>query len=220
MLEPSGKPRAVFFVDGFNLYHSVAEAETHLPDTQLKWLDIPALCASYLHQIGGGAELSEVHYFTAYAEHLRGKNPEKLIRHKAFVRALTARKVKEHISKFSCKRVWSDELEQWVQAHEEKETDVAIACEVLGMAMDDKLDVAVLMTGDSDFAPVAEAFQKRFYQKRILFARPFARATKRLKQICPDSFNITKEAYAKHQLPEKVQLPSGKFVTIPSTWQR
>lgn len=75
MLEPSGKPRVVFFVDGFNLYHSVAEAETHLPDIQLKWLDIPALCTSYLHQIGGGAELSEVHYFTAYAEH---QFPEKV----------------------------------------------------------------------------------------------------------------------------------------------
>lgn len=219
MVESSSRPRAVFFVDGFNLYHSVEEAATHLPDTQLKWLDIPALCASYLHQIGGGAELSEVHYFTAYAEHLRDKNPEKLIRHKAFVRALTARKVKAHISKFSRKRVWSDELVQWVRAHEEKETDVAIACEVLGIAMDDALDVAVLMTGDSDFAPVAEAFQKRFQNKRILFALPFARATKRLKQLCRDSFSISKESYAKHQFPDRVQLPSGKFVTIPEDWK-
>ena len=136
------------------------------------------------------------------------------------MRALTARKVIAHIHKFSSKRVWSGEIERWVAAHEEKETDVAIACEALGMAMDDQLDVAVLMTGDSDFAPVAQTFQKRFQHKRILFALPFARATKRLKQLCRDSFSISKEAYAKHQFPDDVLLPSGKFVTIPENWKQ
>lgn len=213
-------PRVVFFIDGFNLYHSVQAAQKLLPKQQLKWLDIPALCRSYLHQIGGGAELSEVHYFTAYAYHLRDKAPEKISRHQAFVRALTARKVKACISQFSPKQVWSHEIERWVAAHEEKETDVAIACEALGMAMDDQLDVAVLMTGDSDFAPVAQTFQRRFENKRILFALPFARGTKRLRQLCPDSFSLSKEAYAKHQFPDRVQLPSGKFVTIPEDWKQ
>jgi uncharacterized LabA/DUF88 family protein len=220
MLAATAAPRAVFFIDGFNLYHSVKEAEKQLPSAQLKWLDLPSLCADYLHQIGGGAELASVHYFTAYAEHLRERNPERIIRHKAFVRALTARRVHAHISKFSRKRVWSDEIDRWVRAHEEKETDVAIACEVLGMAMDDELDIAVLITGDSDFAPVAETFQRRFSNKRILFALPFARGTKRLKQLCPDSFSISKEAYAKHQLPDEVPLPSGKTVTIPQDWKK
>ena len=213
-------PRVVFFIDGFNLYHSVQAAQKLLPEDQLKWLDIPALCRSYLHQIGGGAELSAVHYFTAYAYHLRDKAPEKISRHKAFVRALTARKVKACISQFSPKQVWSHEIERWVGAYEDKETDVAIACSVMGMAMDDELDVAVLVTGDSDFAPVAETFQRRFSKKRILFALPFARGTKRLKQLCPDSFSISKEAYAKHQFPDEVMLPSGKTVTIPPDWKK
>lgn len=183
MAEPDTHPRVVYFVDGFNLYHSVREAEKQLPQHTIKWLNLPALCADYLHQVGGGAQLKAVHYFTAYADHLREKYPEKIIRHKAFVRALTARKVVTHISKFSPKRVWSEEIDRWVRAHEEKETDVAIACEVLGMAMDDELDVAILMTGDSDFAPVAEAFQQRFPHKKIMFALPFARGTNRLKQL-------------------------------------
>ena len=213
-------PRVVFFIDGFNLYHSVQEAQRLLPEQQLKWLDIPALCRSYLHQIGGGAELSEAHYFTAYAYHLRDKAPEKISRHKAFVRALTARKVKACISQFSQKQVWSHDIGRWVNAYEEKETDVAIACKVLAMALRDELDVAVIVTGDSDFAPVAETFQTEFPKKRILFALPFARGTKRLKQLCTDSFNISKEAYAKHQFPDEVRLPSGKFVTIPADWKK
>jgi uncharacterized LabA/DUF88 family protein len=211
-------PRVVFFVDGFNLYHSINAAQRQLPHTQLKWLDLPALCSSYLHQIGGGAQASSIHYFTAYADHLRDKKPEKVMRHQAYVRALTARGVILHLSKFSAKQVWSDEVNRWVRAHEEKETDVDIACHVLDMAMDDALDVAVLVTGDSDFAPVAKTFLKRFPQKRILFMHPFARGTKRLRQLCPDSFTISKEAYVKHQLPDLVRLPSGKFVTIPPDW--
>lgn len=220
MVKTTSKQRAVFFIDGFNLYHSLKEAEKQLPKTQIKWLDLPGLCEGYLHQIGGGAQLASVHYFTAYAEHLRNRNPERISRHKAFVRALTARRVRAHLSIFSRKRVWSDEINRWVRAHEEKETDVAIACEVLGMAMDDELDVAVLVTGDSDFAPVAESFQRRFTKKRILFALPFARGTKRLKQLCPESFSISKETYAKHQLPDEVRLPSGKYVTIPPDWKK
>lgn len=219
MVASPSNPRVVFFVDGFNLYHSVKEAERQMVETQLKWLDLTALCTSYLHQIGGGAELAEIHYFTAYAEHLKDKNPDKLKRHKAFVRALTAQRVKAHISKFSQKKVWSDELNDWFKVHEEKETDVAIACEVLGKALDNELDVVVLMTGDSDFAPVAQTFHQRFPTKRILFALPFARGTKRLKQLCPDSFSISKETYARCQFPDRLQLPSGKYVTIPDDWR-
>ena len=36
----------------------------------------------------------EIHYFTAHAEHLHRENPEKIERHKSYVRALTANKVK------------------------------------------------------------------------------------------------------------------------------
>jgi hypothetical protein len=32
MLAPATAPRAVFFIDGFNLYHSLREAENQLPD--------------------------------------------------------------------------------------------------------------------------------------------------------------------------------------------
>lgn len=212
-------PRVVFFVDGFNLYHSISEAARLLPDRQMKWLDLPNLCSSYLHQIGNGAVLSGIHYFTAFADHLHDRNPGKPQRHRAYARALTAKKVTAHISHFRRRRVWSHELDGWVAAYEEKETDVAIACQVLTLAMEDQLEVAVLITGDSDFAPVYRAFSKQFPEKRFIFAFPFARASKELKQLSRDSFTISKEAYAKCQLPDKVRLPSGKYVRIPEEWK-
>jgi uncharacterized LabA/DUF88 family protein len=211
--------RVSFFVDGFNLYHSIRAAEKLLPGSQLKWLNLQALCQSFLPLLGREARLAEIHYFSAYADHLRTTNREKVSRHEAFVRALTATGVKVHLSKFSKKQVWSHDTDNWVNAYEEKETDVAIACAVLGDALEDKLDIAVVISGDSDFIPLAQTFAERAPNKDLRFALPFARGTKRLRQLCPDSFSISKESYQRHQFPDRVRLPSGKFVTIPEVWK-
>ena len=212
-------PRVTWFIDGFNLYHSIKAAERDLPDTQLKWLDIPALCESYLYIVGGGAQVGKIHCFSAFAEHLRETYPDKLRKHKAIVRALTARKVKAHLSHFQQKKIWAHDLGQWVKVYEEKETDVRLACEVLKAAALDELDVAILMTGDTDFIPLIQEFRVLYPSKRVLFAFPYHRANRSLQRICPDSFKISKEAYAKNQFPDDVRLPSGKFVTIPADWK-
>ncbi|MEM7791926.1 MAG: NYN domain-containing protein [Verrucomicrobiota bacterium] len=218
MAEPKRR-KASFFIDGFNLYHSVRAAEKKLPNQQLKWLDISALCRSYLPILGTDVDLGEVHYFSAYADHLQNEAPDKPERHRKFVRALTASKVKAHIGRFHSRKFWAHKEDMWIDAYEEKETDVAIACKVLSLAQKDALDVAVLITGDSDFAPLAKTFKEDFPEKEILFAFPFARISKELKQICPNSFTISKEAYAKHQLPNQVRLPSKKFISIPDEWK-
>ena len=40
--------RVTFIIDGFNLYHSVCDAERDLKGASTKWLDIKSLCSSYL----------------------------------------------------------------------------------------------------------------------------------------------------------------------------
>ena len=53
--------RTTFIVDGFNMYHSVEEAARQLaPGSRgTKWLNLRKLCASYLHVIGGGAQIEK-----------------------------------------------------------------------------------------------------------------------------------------------------------------
>ncbi len=55
--------RVSFFVDGFNLYHSIRAAEKLLAENQLKWLDLKALCRSFLPLMGHQARLGEIHPF-------------------------------------------------------------------------------------------------------------------------------------------------------------
>ena len=68
-------PRAAFFIDGFNLYHSLAAFAKETGDVTVKWLDVVGLADATLHEIGGGASLRSVHYFTAMPEHLYISDP-------------------------------------------------------------------------------------------------------------------------------------------------
>ncbi|MCC5843967.1 MAG: NYN domain-containing protein [Verrucomicrobia bacterium] len=211
-------PRVVFFVDGFNLYHSIKSAEQRFDGIPLKWLDLPALCDSTLHLIGGGARRTAIHYFTAFADYLREKDPGKFARHQLYVRALTARKVILHTGRFQRRQAWADDLNQFVTVFEEKETDVAIACACLGLAAADAFDVAVMLTGDSDFTPLVETFTQAYPDKQLRFAFPYDRVSKQLHRISPQSFKLSKESYRKHQFPHTLRLPSGKHIHIPPDW--
>ncbi len=126
MSESSSK-RVSFFVDGFNLYHSLCRALRKYPERPVKWLNLPSLFESMLYTLDGHCEQEQVFYFTAYAEHLSQKDPQKISRHKAYVRALTASGVKVVRNHFKRKDVWDSFNGIKVVSHEEKETDVAIA---------------------------------------------------------------------------------------------
>jgi uncharacterized LabA/DUF88 family protein len=210
--------RVAFFVDGFNLYHSIKSAEHHFKSLPLKWLDLPSLCDSTLHLIGGGAQRSSIHFFTAFAEHHRKQDPGKYARHHLYVRALTASKVTIHKSRFQKRQAWAEEHQTFVSVYEEKETDVAIACACLGGAAANDFDTAVMLTGDSDFIPLVDTFEKAYPKKEIRFAFPYDRVSKQLHRITPNSFKLSKESYRKHQSPNRIQLPSGKFIQIPPEW--
>jgi len=210
--------RAAFFVDGFNLYHSICSAQRALGGTPVKWLDATALFRDQLLSVEGRVELESVHYYTAYAEHLSKIQPDKIRRHKAYVRALTATGVNVEISHFKRKDACDTYSRRQFVTHEEKETDVAIACAVLEGAARDAYDVAVLVTGDTDLRPCVHAFQRLYPNKRLIFAFPFDRKNHELARIAPGSFTLGAESYAKHQFPERVRLPSGKHVYCPTEW--
>lgn len=215
----SPKPlRAAFFVDGFNLYHSICAAQKALGDAPVKWLNLTALFKEQLSSVEGWVELATVRYYTAYAEHLSKTQPGKLSRHKAYVRALTASGVKVERSHFKRKDAWDSHTGQQFVTHEEKETDVAIACAVLESAAQNEFDVAVLVSGDTDLRPCVFTFQRLYPEKQLIFAFPFDRKNTDLALIAPGSFTLSAESYTKHQFPDRVRLPSGKHAYCPQQW--
>src|SRR5664280_1831267 len=81
--------RTVFLVDGFNLYHSVLDAE-RVVGQSLHRLDVASLCASYLNALPGRSAHPSVVYFTALAHHLERRRPGQRARQMGYLSALRA----------------------------------------------------------------------------------------------------------------------------------
>jgi NYN domain len=217
--------RVGFFVDGFNLYHSVAAFAEETSDESVKWLDLQGLARGILPLISPTASLASIHYFTAIPEHLYLADPGRLQRHRTYVRALTAHGATRPVVVLG--RIAQQQVQVRTAAGavigslwREKGTDVALAMSLLREASNGGLDEAVIISGDADYLPAVKVFREMYPDVGIRFAFPRGRASKELSREAPSSFTLTSAAYLSHRLPERIRLPSGKFLHCPAEWRR
>jgi uncharacterized LabA/DUF88 family protein len=219
--------RTVFLIDGFNLYHSTKDARRDLEGQSTKWLDVRALCESYLHMVGNGAQLEGVHYFSALATHLQAQDPGKVSRHEAFIECLKDTGVEVTLGKFkrkrdfrcpSCGKSRCGHCGSRLKHHEEKETDVAIATKFLELAFTNACESIVLMIGYTDLTPAFDTVREAYPEKDIRFALPYGRHNNVLREMAPGSFTIGREKYTNHQFPDPYVMSSGEEVAKPITW--
>lgn len=211
--------RVSFLIDGFNLYHSLRAAAKELTGTSVKWLNIKALCQSYLYLFGREARLEEIYYFSALATHLEANNPDVTRRHKSFVRCLQETGITVELNRFKKKSFHCPSCQHSFNRYEEKETDVAIALKVLELFFTDRCDTIVLISGDTDLAPVVKMASHYFSEnKTVLFGFPYKRKNKELAKLAPRSFEIRKEQYAKYQLANPFTCQDGIQITKPQNW--
>jgi uncharacterized LabA/DUF88 family protein len=222
--------RVTFLIDGFNLYHSVVDLHRD-QGLRVKWLDIHALCSSYLQLISRDATIAEIYYFSAFADHLDDANVIK--RHQDYIECLKSTGIIPEMGRFKPKEVTCPFHNELVQSnptniicpiagkftkHEEKETDIAIAARLFEIMSKDKCDTAVLVTGDTDLAPAVRTCKELFPAKVMLFAFPYRRHNHELKVLLPDSFKIHAGNYARHLFPNPVILPDGTEIYKPASW--
>lgn len=212
------RDRVTFIVDGFNLYHSLRNAERDLDGATTKWLDLCSLCRSYLHLFGRQADLEEVYYFSALAKHLESDNPNVTRRHRTYIRCLKDTGVQVELNRFKKKRLKCPSCRSWFTKHEEKETDVAIAVQLLALLVEDRCDTAVVVSGDTDLAPAFKTAESLFPEKRVSFAFPYNRRNNELADMAPGSFGMSKGQYVKHQFDDPHELTDGTEVPKPSSW--
>jgi hypothetical protein len=113
--------RAAFYVDGFNLYHSLL---THPRTAACRWLDLRSLCGGFLKK---SEELEHVTYFTALATWA----PDKVKRHQQFIRAIRHSGVDVVFGEFKWKQRDCPSCGYTIPIHEEKRTDVNIAARLI-----------------------------------------------------------------------------------------
>ena len=200
--------RAIVYVDGFNLYYGIRS----LNNPALKWMDVELLANSFLNP---STNLEEVKYFTTMTTGNIGKEH----RQKIYLDAL-----KHHCSKLTI--IEGHFLEKgtncykcgyYNRTYEEKKTDVNIACEMLADAYEDRLDIAFLVSGDSDLAPPVEKVMSR--GKAVIVASPPKRKSQELNQIATGTFNINARRLKTCLLPAEISTKNRKL-TVPKAWQR
>lgn len=202
------KRRVYAFIDGFNLYHSIAD----LPiNNHLKWLDLHKLISNTLNST---EELQRVFYFTAFTIW----DGNKKARHKIYIKALEKTGVETIYGRFSktSKRTLKGEE---VKVQEEKETDVNIAIQMIKYAFRDEYDRAFLLTADSDQVPTIKMIRSDF-KKEVKLLIPFNRKADELKSNSDFHQSISIDLMEKSQLPSRILLADKKELRRPDNWKK
>ena len=128
--------RVAIFIDGSNLYHSLTE-HCHRYD-----VDFGGLAA----KLTGDRQLFRTYYYNVLRD--QDRNPQAYQDQQRFLNALSNTPYLEV-------RLGTSKMRGEVSV--EKGVDIMIATDMLRMAWSDTYDVAVLVTGDGDFAYAAQA---------------------------------------------------------------
>jgi len=199
----------ICYIDGFNLYHGLKSKGWK----RYYWLDLWALAERFLQP---GQTLVEVAYFTTL---IKG-DPTGQQLQLDFISALQARRPGIHVAygHYLAKPMACFACGNQYTRHEEKMTDVNIACRMLTDAMDDRFDVALVMSGDSDLVPPVRVIRNRWSTKRVIAVFPPDRVSGALKSACHGFTSVGQEKLRQSLLPDQVEIHPGRTVTRPADW--
>ncbi|MCW4015110.1 MAG: NYN domain-containing protein [Candidatus Bathyarchaeota archaeon] len=195
--------RVQCYIDGFNLYHAIADLNIN----HLKWVNLWSLSEAFIQP--SKEVLREVFYFTAYAKWI----PQASRRHKEYVEALKSYGVAPVFGHFKNKKVTCRSCGSSWTSREEKGTDTNFVIQLVQEAHQNHFDKAIIVTADSDMVPAIHMVLNTFPNKEILVCTP------------PGRYDIareirgsveTKKMKQKHLknnlLPENIYCPAGQIV--------
>ena len=201
--------RAIAYIDGFNLYFGLKEKSWK----KYYWLDLQKLC---LNLTKHEQVLVSTKYFTSNVV----QPHKKMKRQNTFLEALATLKDfhifygKYQVNTWQCLACDAN-----IDVAKEKMTDVNIAVELLTDAFQDKFDVALIVSADSDLkAPIVKT-KELFPDKKIVVAFPPSRYSSELEKVADATFHIGRKKIADSLLPEQVTKKDGFMITRPEEWR-
>ena len=201
--------RVITYIDGFNLYFGLREKGWH----RFYWLNVQLLAQNLLKF---NQELVMTKYFTA---RIIG-SPDKEKRQSTFIEALeTVPNLEIIYGKYQLNPRECTHCGFKDQVPNEKMTDVNIAVEMLSDAVKDKFDTALLLSADSDLAPLIRAIKNTFIQKRVVVVFPPKRDSVELRNIAHACLRIGRANLARSLFPDNVRKADGFILQRPPTWK-
>ena len=200
--------KVIFFIDGFNLYHSIANERRF---NKYKWIDLSKLANNFITK---KEHIEEIYYFTA----LTPWSPDKTNRQKIFIKAQELKGIKIIYGEFRRKDRICRLCKKTYSTFEEKRTDVNIAIYLFKLAIQDKFDKAYIISGDSDLIPSVEEVKILFPHKQIGVIIPIGRRAELLKLKCDFHMKIKEKHLKSSILPDVIPLKDNKKLVCPESW--
>ncbi len=176
--------RVAFFIDGFNLYHSLKD---NAPEC--RWLNLRKLCEHYIKP--EKENIVAIYYFSAIATWQ--PNQEKVQKHIKYIERLRRENIIPVLGKFKEKDIHCKVCGSNFKSHEEKRTDVNVALKIVSEAVLNNYDTGILVSGDTDMIPAIEAVRKLSLNKRIGVLFPLKRFSNELKEMADFNLRMKKD---------------------------
>jgi uncharacterized LabA/DUF88 family protein len=193
-----------------------------LRDHRLKWLSLHDLGQTII--LRKTEALVKVMYFSAYANFRSARDPSVVARHRDYVAALESTVVEVVLGNFKRKqRECSNCHARW-DSHEEKETDVNIAVQLVADAFRDVFDVAYVLSADTDLVPAMKCVRSVVSPsgavKEIVAVYPPMqnRNVNSLGQSSDRQIRLNQNHIANARLPNSVTLPDGSVINCPTKY--
>jgi uncharacterized LabA/DUF88 family protein len=204
------RQRIIFYIDGFNFYFGLKDKKWK----SFYWLDIVKFCSAFVrsHQ-----ELIEVNYFSAIPKEV-GKHE----RQDLFFNANKQNQYfKLHLGKYLSKNKRCSSCGVKYKIHEEKETDVRIATQMIKDVVFDKCDISILISADSDIVPAIEFIREFNPRHKIITYFPPNRFSSNLNQLS-DKILKLESCYVQFNnaiLSNSKTLNNGYIIERPEKWK-
>lgn len=221
--------RTNVYIDGFNFYYGCLKGKNHL-----KWLNFIQLSKLILgtNPNFSNSAINKVYFFTALV-----KNTQKKQRQNIYLEVLKKTKIEIIKGNFIrneaeyplvpnanemilCEKCNQKNDKVKILKTEEKGTDVNLAAQLLIDAFEDKFDIAMVFSNDSDFLFPLKISKDKF-KKNILLINPnhkFPSYT--LKQnIGFFRMQIPTKLLKQSQFPETIRVNENRQVTRPKKWK-
>jgi len=201
--------RVIAYIDGYNLYYGLREKKWKWA----YWLNLQQLSRNLLKK---DQVLVSTKYFTSIVKHPGERNRRQNI----FLEALqTLDNFHIYYGHFLSQIVICHTCGSSHITHHEKMTDVNIAVEMMTDAFQDQMDLALLVSGDSDLIGPIRSVKRLFTGKRVIVAFPPSRISEALKRPSDGYTYIGRNILIDSLFPERVIKSNGVILQRPLQWR-
>lgn len=144
---------------------------------------------------------------------------QKASRHKLYIRALENEGISVVYGEFKRKQKHCNLCRKDFWSFEEKQTDVNIALSLFQLAVADRYDRAVIISGDTDLLPAVRAVRTTFPAKEIGVVIPIGRASEDFKKQADFHYKMREQHLASSRFGDVVVLRDNTTISCPVSWK-